>query len=629
MLTATYNFFQKVIEKSDFPKIKDVNIELNKLNLLRIILGVVVFIRSFKIAVTAIYYFVEIEPIIASFVALVGAFFIIVGFFTPITLLCVILFYARCDEYLSCSNLGTDIFVLMSLVFLFTGTGIKYSVDGYIIRRFPNSWLAVFLRSIYNIFKFPKLRTQLNSIYFLAFLSFALISFGAMMYHSRDPFWMSGHTNHIVFTSAYLSSKYWIFRYIEYISPSFIFFLSAISIIGQSIFQLFMIPLMFFRLGRWYVIIWGLIFFTLSIFVLQLSYLPWLELIMWTILFYRPTPKRKIGLLYDDFSSFHKKIISLLNFINFNKRLSFLPQSTSKKWIDKYKLENANIEEIHVLQHSKVYKGYEAYTMIARVNPILWIFIPFLYLANIMNLYKMMYGFIKSIKAKSFEKLEKSFRPIKVSDTHYYYSKQKKSITKIIVLSWILLHLFFISFFPIVEDYTSKKIFSNETKYTILAQIRFHTGFVIPIVFNPLTLGLGQYWNVIYRENPTNSKEEMIPFHGLEGERLSYLSSDIMYFGNSLQYRRGLVVDQNKDSFHTYHQPGNAGFYYIQNIVRFDYLYTGQQDEVIYKYDIVRNNLIYYEIPLKDRYSKKIIKSGKLKLSKNEKGQVVIEIINI
>ncbi len=619
MLTATYNFFQKIIEKSDFPIVKDVNIELNKLNLLRIVLGIIVFIRTSKIAYAAPFYYNDIEYILAAFAALTGTFFLLIGFLTPATLLCIILLYSRCDRFLATITLGTNIFIMMSMVMLFCGVGTRYSVDGYILRRFPNSLLARMLRKMYNIFGSPNAK-QLTSVYFFAFLSFALLSFAAIMFHLQDPFWVSGNTNQIVFTSSYLSRQYVFFRWFESMFPGLLFFISASSVVGQSIFQFFAIPLMFWKLGRWFVVGWGIIFFGLSIFVLQLSYLPWLELVMWTTVFYRPNSKPKIGIVYDDFSKRDKKKISFLSTINFNNRFAFLPFSSSKKWTDKYEIEEK--ERITVIHNKNSYTGYGGYKIIAKANPILCVFIPFLYLANKLNIKNI--PFIGGIG-----KISTAYKPLKFNSKRFYFARQKGWITKVIVTVWTCIFILYLSFFPIIEDYTSKKIFTNKTSREILWQLKYHPGLTLPRVFNPLALGIGQYWNVVYRVNSATNERTMVPFHGTDGERKTYIMSDVLYYGNSLQYRRGLVVDRNKDGFRRYHEKGNTGYYYMRNLVRFDYNYTGQTGEVIYEYDIIRNQLTNIKIPKSEKYDKVRIRTGRYKVFRDANGKVIVEILKI
>jgi len=113
------------------------------------------------------------------------------------------------------------------------------------------------------------------------------VSFGAFLYHVTDPHWIKGYTVHALLVNTYLCKYSDFFREIENISPLIMKWNSYIGLIGQSIFQLFMIFLLFFRWGKIFVQYWGWIFFILSLIFIQLSYLPHMEIALWIAIFYR------------------------------------------------------------------------------------------------------------------------------------------------------------------------------------------------------------------------------------------------------------------------------------------------------------------------------------------------------
>src|SRR5690606_3803638 len=51
----------------------------------------------------------------------------------------------------------------------------------------------------------------------------------------------------------------------------------------------------------------------------------------------------------------------------------------------------------------------------------------------------------------------------------------------------------------------------------------------------------GEKWFVIYRAGPNGEKGEIVPVFSEEGKRLSYHFSDMIYYGNTLAWRRASI----------------------------------------------------------------------------------------
>lgn len=97
---------------------------------------------------------------------------------------------------------------------------------------------------------------------------------------------------------------------------------------------------------------------------------------------------------------------------------------------------------------------------------------------------------------------------------------QKSSIFLVIYLASFSLFIF-------------AMIFPNVKKIFIIDKILWYTGLVAPNVFNRADLKMSEKWFVILGE-----QRELMPYTGYEGERLSMHRSDVIYYANSLLWRR-------------------------------------------------------------------------------------------
>jgi hypothetical protein len=114
--------------------------------------------------------------------------------------------------------------------------------------------------------------------------------------------------------------------------------------------------------------------------------------------------------------------------------------------------------------------------------------------------------------------------------------------------------------------------------------VLFYAGLVAPNVFNTTDLTMGDRWTVLTRIDGEGS--DLVPFDGPEGERLGYLRSDLLYFGNSLPWRRGMIGVEDLARFH---QPGGPGYAFAHRLARYDHLRRGRTAPQRYKVTVFRN----------------------------------------
>ncbi len=296
---------ERVIQPSCLPKIKNLDAAQLKINSIRVIVGLIALYRTGLITYAAWFYFpaqslfgVSAPPefLFGCFIMLLLTMFT-VGLATPLSVLLLLLTYNLFDTTLATKTLGSNVFTLLLLLFLFSNSGSRLSWDARILQG-KASVLKTGLTRLYGVLRFPD-RHQLSVIYFLIFLAFAGLNLGALLFHLNDPYWFHGQTVGVAMTNSYLSRHYEFFRWFEQVAPWLFQSFSVGTGLCHMVFQLLMIPLMYFRWGFRYIVAWGLLFFLMSQFCLQLSYLPLLEMALWALIF---IPEETWGRLWSRFT---------------------------------------------------------------------------------------------------------------------------------------------------------------------------------------------------------------------------------------------------------------------------------------------------------------------------------------
>lgn len=198
---------------------------------------------------------------------------IFIGFLTPFALVALGLFLLFPPL---AGNLGDQVSLINLWGLLLLGAGEAFSVDEKLLQ--DPRWKKQ-MRSLYRLSNV----CSLGQIRFLLVLFFWGVCFSAVSYHFADPLWKKGQVLQVMLDTPYLSQFYWFFHAIRLNHPTLYHWGCTLALFVQATWELFLFPLMFFRAGRIFVVIQGLIFFLVSIVVLELQYLPLQELVWWTM----------------------------------------------------------------------------------------------------------------------------------------------------------------------------------------------------------------------------------------------------------------------------------------------------------------------------------------------------------
>jgi predicted DCC family thiol-disulfide oxidoreductase YuxK len=586
------NWLINLASSSALAKVNDIDEEANKLAIVRVLLGFFMMFRVFQLLNASQFYFDTPDAFNLGIWFLGLTFLFTIGFLTPLVTLIILFYWHRLDTAMNAFTLGSSILMLLITVYLFTNIGgLRYSVDGYLMKK--KGSLTSFVKKLYGVLGTPS-KDKIHTIYFMGLFTYSLISLGAIIWHFQDPSWVGGTSVIELMGNSFLSKYYDVLRNIHMAFPVLFFYYSVFSIIGQSVFQLLAIPLIFTKYGITYVKLWGLGFFLASLFIIQLGYLPHIELLLWFLIFYRKKPETSVSVIYDDYCNLCKKSVTFFKKINWNKAYEFIPLSTNMNLLEDKGLEREELQsEMHGFVHDKLYIGYDLYIRLCWSNPFLvWLW-PIMILGKYTKVGPLVYGQIAKNRHKYFGTCEVAFNVNKEIKKNFWPKPQNDKLFKgsmILVLGIYILYVIFQ--YPFIQQNTIKYYQAKNKIETYSKVIKWlnRTPFVMPLVFNKTDLMMGDRWAVIYRLK--DGQKELVPITNLDGSRANYEGfdwfyysnhgSDLLYFGNTVKYRRALIGQDVK----AFHKQGTYGFSLLANRIKYDYRKTKQEGIVTYVVEV-------------------------------------------
>lgn len=587
------NVIDKITSKITFSKELSAINEFKKAALFRILAGLIILVRFIEIFHTSLY----IEGLSLTnilFLVFIGVIFMFtIGVFTPFANILLIIFIPILDSTLYTNTLGSTIAINLLLVNLLLNSGQYYSIDKWLINK--NNGFSLLVLSIYKIIGIPN-EKEIKRIYFLSFLLYAISSFYALILHAQDDFWIGGVTVKSMLVNTFLCKNAFVFRHIEKSIPYFLDVISLSAIIGQTIFQILMIPLMFTSLGKKFVIVWGFIFFVISLLCLSLSYLPHLEIILWILIFCPLlTPSSKIRILYDDKCNLCKNALTFFKLFNINSLYEFIAISKNRHYYEKYQLSEEEVKTYMVgFYDEKILKGYDLYLLIFFKNPLLCFIYPFFWIGKITKLGYLIYNYIANNRYRIFGTCEISYDD-EIQKNILFPSINSHTVAVKYVFSTysIIIGILFL---------TNNSLFSKITEQSQWSNFGFEylknckrVGIEVPNVFNKTDLSMGDNYITIFKK--IDNQWILLPISGLNGERLNYIDFDILFFSNhnsdafyfsrTLRYRRKLIDEL--DNVVDFHENG-FGKNYINFFIKYDYTKSKYKADVEYKVEVYSTN---------------------------------------
>lgn len=515
--------------------------EATKVDLLRIVCGLIFLHRSSYIA---FYVFAGNDGIIQQVTAigtlLVGLCFTL-GLLTPIMSLT--LLFANImiiDRIFGTYTLGSDVFTMLLLTFTFAPSGTRLSIDRLIARR--SLFFSGLIQATYRLFGTPSVE-RLVLVKWATLLSYTVLCLYSVMLHLNEPLWTSGYVAVILLTNSYLSKHYEFFQSLALSSELFIL-LMRMSMWGMLAWYFVFLP--FTLLGGWFrkaVILWSILFFLVSAFVLQLGWLPYYEFVLLALLFWDRkfifwTDETRLDVLYDDRCNLCDRTIRILSRVDVFHALRFRPLTENYALVERLGLSKDDVlRDLHGYDpaRQRILSGYDFYAEVARRLLLLLWLAPICFIGRIGGIGPRIYRMIADHRIRWFGvcELSRDYNAVREAGSPIAAAPAASRPTpRALITAFVTIHTvlaaLFVAHFP---------IFKLPPQSVSVQSVAHIYGLMAINVFNKLDLTLGEHWYTIEALRPDGTAE-VLPFTGPAGQRLSWHNSDRVYFGNSLHWRR-------------------------------------------------------------------------------------------
>ncbi len=543
------SFIQKISSRG---LSSDVN-ELPKFAIIRILFGFVIAIRGYEIlAHLTLADYSNHFVLMIALLNFIAGLLLIFGFITQIALLYLIFFqWLIGDVYLYSQTLANDIAAILSVLLVFTNSGKRLSLDGLLLKKIQYKYLNY----IFLYFKTTPTETTITIAKFIALFSYWCVCCYSVVLHFNEHAWTSGIAGPLLLSNNFMSSWHATFTDL-FIHSSTAVYLAKISIWMMMGWYGLVLP--FVLLGgiwRKYIIVWGLLFFVLSRFVLELSWLSEVEFLLWAGLFWTKlgiSGKQHIEVAYDDKCSLCDTTVRFIRAVDVFDKVKLRPVSENHTWLKTHNIsvEQAMFDLYGVDNKSgKIFSGYDLYLNLSKQIVLLWPFFPVLLVGKWLKIGPLIYRWIAFRRTQMFGVcvLPSPKRPIfiAVEDVDVLQNK----VISIALLHVTLLGGFYLSAIPV----PSLNIKGDDSKLGAAAQVYG----IAPInVFNHTDLRMAENWFTL--RDITHGGNYLIPLISERGEKLPYHKSDRVAYGYTVGFKRWYI--------------GESGCFYNQYKTTLDYL---------------------------------------------------------
>ncbi|MBA3580922.1 MAG: DUF393 domain-containing protein [Gammaproteobacteria bacterium] len=502
--------------------------EHNKFALLRIIFGGILVIRSLFVLQFLLpsEYFSPVG--LWSIAELIGGICLVLGLFTQWAFIFLMAgMWQIGDQVVEKSTLGNDIAAMVSLLLLLTNAGKYISLDAKILKFVPKSKYFLFY---YEGDPTPE---QIALAKFGAVISYWALCMYSLAIHLNEPAWTTGVAGPLLLTNNFMSS--WYAQLIVFFSSSENFtYLGKISL--WSIMPWYALILPFVILGgifRAYIVIFGILFFSLSFFVLNLGSLAEIEFVLWAAIFWSTlglNANKSIQIFYDDRCNLCDKTVQVVTFIDVFGIVKLKPASTNQDILMSHGItRDQSLTELYGLIEDKatLTYGYDFYIQLSKSLVLLWPLLPLLLLGKALKIGPVMYRFIAKRRLELFGICELPRKKLIRTSTRSY---SRSKVTSVVILHVMTLTVFY--FLTIPMPYLGFNSQANAR-----GEAAHYYGIAPINVFNHTDLRMAENWFTLV----SLDFKERVPLFTDEGSRLNMHKSDRIYFGHTLQFRRATI----------------------------------------------------------------------------------------
>jgi predicted DCC family thiol-disulfide oxidoreductase YuxK len=526
--------------------------EAPKFALIRIAFGLFMAHRAWII----LFYFTSADwhhPLVttAAIANFAAACLIATGLFTQFAFAFLILIQWQPFEIvLSVSTLGNDIAAMFSLLLMFANSGAHLSLDRLLINR--DGSIGRLIALFYYRSGLPGNNT-LQIVKLCSIFAYWCVCLYSLMQHLSEHAWMTGTAGPHLLTSQFMSQHSGLFA--EFFSlGSWAIWLGRLSLWAMLPWYALLFP--FVLLGgafRTYVIIWAVLFFALSMFILQLGWLSHFEFLFFLALFWEKrfiAGSKSLHIAYDDRCNLCDRTVQFIKYADIFQRIELRPLSKNIDWLVSLGISQddamKDLYGVDVQNGNRTASGYDFYILLARSVLLLWPFYPLLVLGRWLRIGPVIYRFVAERRVRAFGVCEipsvKKSYAFASSNQAPSVSIQRNDPIAIVSLHVLLLAFFYIITIPAPFLGWSGVHFPAQLAMTKLRLVAAaHIYGIAPInVFNRTDLRMSEHWFTISIVAPDQS-EKLLPIFSEDGERLSMHESDRVYFGNTLQFARNSI----------------------------------------------------------------------------------------
>jgi predicted DCC family thiol-disulfide oxidoreductase YuxK len=519
-------FFGEFLVKKAFPG-TSIN-ERNKFAILRIILGLILLIRSFNIWLLLLPGEENISTYLFISLDILASLMLIFGVFVQAVLLFFLFLMWHVGEYfLGSSTLGNDIAAILAVLLFLTESGRYISLDAFLVKKWRRSrQFLLYASSEVNI-------PTIALAKFIALFSYWLVCLYSFSNHLNESAWMTGNVAPLLLTNHFMAPFAPWFESL-FVSSQWAVAISKFGILGMIIWYVSIVPFVLFGgLFRKFIITWGFLFFVVSLFLLNLGSLAEIEFVLLAAWFWTNIgikSNTKILLFFDDKCNICDRTVQIITYLDIFNRIKLMPVSKNIDQLIKFKInhEDALTDLYGVDEDSKkVTSGYSLYFWLTKKLVLLWPFLLILWLGKVLYIGPLIYRIIADNRLKingvCTLPLNKFTHKIDISD-----SKSSSFLSSVTISHVFILGLLYIMSIPMPYlgyDGIYFKGISRSAKIYGIAEIN---------VFNKDDLEMAENWFTL----DNSDLNERIPIFTDKGERLAYHNSDTIYFGHTLRFRR-------------------------------------------------------------------------------------------
>lgn len=369
--------------------------EHNKFALLRVAFGLIIFVRGVYV------YGLLLESERFSDVGLwagaemVAGALLAAGLLSQWTLLFLIVpMWHHGDLVVAKSTLGNDVGAMVAILLFLVNAGKYLSLDAAVLKRLP---------ALHFLLLYYRGTPSSSAIFYaklVALASYWAVCVYSVTIHLNEPAWTDGSAAPLLLSSNFMS------RWHDVFSALFTSSELAVALARASLWLMMLwypVVLPFVLLGglaRRYVIVWGWLFFALSLFVLRLGYLAEIEIVLWLALFWSVAGmdrKQSLDVLYDDRCNLCDRVVQTVTLLDIFGRINLKPLSKNRALLDELGLDmSVALTDLYGLRKSDrmLFRGYDFYIQLAKSLVLLWPVLPLLLLGKALKVGPVLYRYV-------------------------------------------------------------------------------------------------------------------------------------------------------------------------------------------------------------------------------------------